>query len=86
MAKLKSELDQTNILLSQKEKAEKEMKSLLQANEKDLKEKKKTIHDLVNVQSIMSENLRILSGFIKQACKELNAECYLPLDKDLSHT
>ena len=86
MAKLKSELDQTNILLSQKEKAEKEMKSLLQANEKDLKEKTKTIHDLVNVQSIMSENLRILSGFIKQACKELNAECSLPLDKDLFHT
>jgi hypothetical protein len=86
LAKLKSELDQANILLSQKEKADKETKSLLQVNEKDLKEKTKTIHDLVNAQSIMSENLSILSGFIKQACKELNAECSLSLEKDLCHT
>jgi len=45
LAKLKSELDQANILLSQKEKTDKETKSLLQANEKDLKEKTKTIND-----------------------------------------
>ncbi len=45
LAKLKSELDQANILLSQKEKAEKETKSLLQVNEKDLKEKTKIIND-----------------------------------------
>ena len=86
LAKLKSQLDHTKDLLSQKEKAVKEMDSVLLVNEKDLKEKTKTIHDLVNAQSIMSENLSILSGFIKQACKELNAECSLSLEKDLCHT
>ncbi len=86
LAKLKSQLDHTKDLLSQKEKAVKEMDSVLLVNEKDLKEKTRMITGYVNAQSIMQENLRILSGFLKQACKELNAECSLPLDKDLLHT
>ena len=53
LAKLKSELDHTKDVLSQKEKALKEMESVLQLNEKDLKEKTSMITGYVSAKSIM---------------------------------